>query len=83
MGRLVVHVQALGRPCLSGGAGRRTLFEVRPARAVGIRAYSAFTGEDEYLLAPGTRLEVSGVKTDRSGLTTIALTELLGERLVR
>jgi uracil DNA glycosylase len=65
-----------------GGTGRRTLFEVTPALAVGIRRYSAFTGEDEYLLLPGTRLTVTEVKTEPSGLATIRLREEAGERLV-
>ncbi|MFD4763421.1 hypothetical protein ACFWOJ_32605 [Streptomyces sp. NPDC058439] len=50
-----------------GGRGRRTLFEVTPARAVGIRRFSAFTGEEEYILAPGTQLKVTEVKAERGG----------------
>jgi hypothetical protein len=65
-----------------GGRGRRTLFEVAPIRAVGIRNFSAFTGEEEYVLAPGTRLKVSDVRADRGGLCTVKLTELAEERLV-
>jgi uracil DNA glycosylase len=65
-----------------GGTGRRTLFEATPAQAVGIRRYSAFTGEDEYLLLPGTRLTVTEVKTDPGGLATVRLREEPGERLV-
>ncbi|WP_424210614.1 ADP-ribosyltransferase domain-containing protein [Streptomyces sp. BI20] len=59
-----------------GGRGRRTLFEVTPARAVGIRRFSAFTGEEEYILAPGTRLRVTGVTNARGGLCTVRLTEV-------
>ncbi|UGQ13369.1 hypothetical protein LO772_07105 [Yinghuangia sp. ASG 101] len=44
-----------------GARGKRTLFEVTPVRAVGISSFSAFTGEEEYILAPGTRLKVTGV----------------------
>ncbi|MFF8601323.1 ADP-ribosyltransferase domain-containing protein [Streptomyces sp. NPDC015232] len=59
-----------------GSRGRRTLFEVTPARAVGIRRFSAFTGEEEYLLAPGTQLKVTDVTTERGGLCTVKLTEV-------
>ncbi|MGW4501828.1 ADP-ribosyltransferase domain-containing protein [Micromonospora sp. NPDC004336] len=65
-----------------GGRGKRTLFEVLPARAVGIRRFSAFTGEEEFILAPGTQLRVAGVKAERGGLCTVTLEELDGERLV-
>ncbi|MFD9246496.1 ADP-ribosyltransferase domain-containing protein [Streptomyces sp. NPDC059556] len=65
-----------------GSRGRRTLFEVTPARAVAIRRFSAFTGEEEYILAPGTRLKVTEVKAERGGLCTVRLTELEGEGLV-
>ncbi|MER7910304.1 ADP-ribosyltransferase domain-containing protein [Streptomyces sp. NPDC096068] len=61
-----------------GNRGKRTLFEVTPARAVGIRRFSAFTGEEEYILTPGTRLEVTEVKAERGGLCTVRLTELEG-----
>ncbi|MFE0644114.1 ADP-ribosyltransferase domain-containing protein [Streptomyces sp. NPDC058877] len=59
-----------------GNRGKRTLFEVTPARAVGIRNFSAFTGEEEYVLAPGTQLEVTDVTTERGGLCTVRLTEV-------
>ncbi|GGW03345.1 hypothetical protein GCM10010230_38310 [Streptomyces narbonensis] len=65
-----------------GSRGRRTLFEVTPARAVGIRRFSAFTGEEEYLLAPGTQLKVTEVTAERGGLCTVRLTELGGQGLV-
>lgn len=65
-----------------GGIGKRTLFEVTPAQAVGIRRYSAFTGEDEYLLLPGARLMVTDVATDPGGLATIRLREEAGGREV-
>lgn len=58
-----------------GNRGKRTLFEVTPARAVGIRSFSAFTGEEEYILAPGTQLKVTDIKTERGGLCTVKLTE--------
>ncbi|MFD3997579.1 ADP-ribosyltransferase domain-containing protein [Streptomyces sp. NPDC058548] len=65
-----------------GSRGRRTLFEVTPARAVAIRRFSAFTGEEEYILAPGTQLKVTEVKSERGGLCTVRLTELEGQGLV-
>jgi hypothetical protein len=65
-----------------GSKGKRTLFEVRAARAVSIRRYSAFTGEDEYLLAPGTQLIVSDVKAEKDGLCTVQLAESPGTPLV-
>ncbi|MFH9726565.1 ADP-ribosyltransferase domain-containing protein [Streptomyces sp. NPDC017254] len=65
-----------------GSRGKRTLFEVTPARAVGIRRFSAFTGEEEYILTPGTQLRVTEVKAERGGLCTVRLTELEGQGLV-
>lgn len=65
-----------------GNRGRRTMFEVTPARAVRIRRFSAFTGEEEYILAPGTQLKVTEVKAERGGLCTVRLTELEGQGLV-
>ncbi|MEV6178055.1 ADP-ribosyltransferase domain-containing protein [Streptomyces sp. NPDC052015] len=65
-----------------GSRGKRTLFEVQPARAVGIRDFSAFTGEEEFVLLPGTQLKVTDVKAQRGGLCTVRLTELEEERLV-
>lgn len=65
-----------------GHRGKRTLFEVRPLRAVGIRRFSAFTGEEEFILAPGTQLEVTGVKAERGGLCTVQLAELAGQGMV-
>ncbi|MFI8457081.1 ADP-ribosyltransferase domain-containing protein [Kitasatospora sp. NPDC085464] len=58
-----------------GSRGKRTLFEVRPARATGIQDFSAFTGEEEFILLPGTQLEVTDVRTERGGLCTVTLTE--------
>ncbi|MFF4584145.1 ADP-ribosyltransferase domain-containing protein [Streptomyces sp. NPDC001388] len=65
-----------------GSRGRRTLFEVRPARAVGIRDFSAFTGEEEFILLPGTQLKVAEVTTERGGLCTVRLTESEEQPLV-
>ncbi|MET7459025.1 ADP-ribosyltransferase domain-containing protein [Nonomuraea sp. NPDC005501] len=65
-----------------GRRGKRTLFEVLPARAVGIRSFSAFTGEEEFILAPGTQLKVTEVKAERGGLYTVKLAELAEQGLV-
>ncbi|MEU1183452.1 ADP-ribosyltransferase domain-containing protein [Streptomyces sp. NPDC005820] len=65
-----------------GGRGKRTLFEVQPARAVGIRQFSAFTGEEEFILLPGTQLKVTEVTTERGGLCTVRLTESEEQPLV-
>jgi uracil DNA glycosylase len=65
-----------------GTRGRRMLFEVTPVQAVSIRRYSAFTGEEEYILPPGTQLKVTDVQSDRAGLCTVKLEELAGKRLV-
>ncbi|MEV4744055.1 ADP-ribosyltransferase domain-containing protein [Streptomyces sp. NPDC049555] len=65
-----------------GGRGKRTLFEVTPARAVGIRSFSAFTDEEEFILLPGTQLKVMDVETERNGLCTVKLAELQEPPLV-
>lgn len=65
-----------------GGKGRRTLFEVVSKSAVSIRALSAFTGEEELVLLPGTRLTVANVTHAADGLTTVRLEESDGARLV-
>jgi hypothetical protein len=65
-----------------GGSGKRTLFEVTPAGAVSIRRFSAFTGEDEYVLPPGTRLKGTTVATRAGGMNVVSLTQVPGERLV-
>ncbi|MFE9450193.1 ADP-ribosyltransferase domain-containing protein [Streptomyces sp. NPDC006739] len=59
-----------------GSRGKRTLFEVTPARAVGIKRFSAFTGEEEYILTPGTQLKVTEVKSEPRGLCTVRLSEV-------
>ncbi|MFF4540043.1 ADP-ribosyltransferase domain-containing protein [Streptomyces aureus] len=59
-----------------GSRGKRTLFEVTPARAVGIKRFSAFTGEEEYILTPGTQLKVTEVKSESRGLCTVRLSEV-------
>jgi uracil DNA glycosylase len=58
-----------------GGRGRRMLFEVVPCSAVSIRSCSAFTGEDEYVLVPGARLQVVEVTEAADGLCHVRLAE--------
>ncbi|WP_197085249.1 hypothetical protein [Saccharothrix sp. ST-888] len=65
-----------------GSRGKRTLFEVLPVRAAGIHSFSAFTDEEEFILLPGTQLKVTDVRTERSGLCTVTLTELEEQTLV-
>jgi uracil DNA glycosylase len=64
-----------------GAAGRRTLFEIAPRAAIGIRSYSAFTGEEEFILPPGARLEVLEATHETGGLSTIKLREVADKRL--
>ncbi|WEO92993.1 ADP-ribosyltransferase domain-containing protein [Streptomyces sp. FXJ1.172] len=59
-----------------GSRGKRTLFEVTSARAVGIKSFSAFTGEEEYILTPSTQLKVTEVKNEPRGLCTVRLSEV-------
>ncbi len=58
------------------------LFEIAPRSAVSIKPFSAFRGEDEYVLGPGTRLAVADVQHQPDGLSPVRLTELAEERLV-
>lgn len=65
-----------------GGSGRRMLFEVTPGAAYSIRRFSAFTGEEEFILPPGSRLAVEKVEHDASGLSKVKLRELPEQRLL-
>lgn len=65
-----------------GSRGKRTLFEVHPTRAVSIRSFSAFTDEEEFILLPGTQLDVTEVKAERGGLCIVKLTESEEQPLV-
>merc|ERR1712050_540935 len=51
-----------------GSSGARTLFTVKHLSAVPIKEYSAFRGEEEWLLAPGTKLRVEKVEKKPGGL---------------
>ncbi len=66
-----------------GQKGKRMLFEVKPRSAVSIRAFSAFTGEEELVLAPGTSFSVVDVAPGDDGLVHVKLEELEQERLIR
>lgn len=66
-----------------GSSGTRTLFRIVPKCAISIMSFSAFKGEEEYILPPGTQLHVESLTTDSSGLTTVVLQEIITEKLVR
>jgi len=59
-----------------GSSGPRTLFSVHSNTAVPIQELSAFKGEEEFILAPGTRLEVDAVVREANGLVRVTLKEL-------
>mmetsp|Transcript_7001 Transcript_7001/g.9409 ORF Transcript_7001/g.9409 Transcript_7001/m.9409 type:complete len:493 (-) Transcript_7001:22-1500(-) len=65
-----------------GNSGVRLLFEIQAKTAGPIKRYSAFQGEEEYLLAPGTKLHIDKVRSERGGLVRISMTELEEERMV-
>ena len=64
-----------------GQKGKRMLFVVEPSTARSIKVFSAFSGEEELILLPGTQLDVVGVDEDKDGLCTVTLRERAG-RLV-
>lgn len=59
-----------------GSKGKRMLFVVEPQSARSIQVFSAFTGEEELILLPGTQLHVTAVDNDKDGLCTVKLKEL-------
>jgi len=65
-----------------GTSGIRTLFRIVPKSSISIKSFSAFKGEDEFILPPGTQLYVDSLSTDSSGLTTIVLQEKIIGKLV-
>jgi hypothetical protein len=65
-----------------GSCGERTLFRVQHKSAVPIKNYSAFRGEEEWLLAPGARLKVDKVDQKGGGLREITLVELPPPRAI-
>jgi uracil DNA glycosylase len=64
-----------------GSAGKRMLFVVEPTSARAIQSFSAFTGEEELVLLPGTSLQVVGVDNSKDGLSTVTLRELPERRV--
>lgn len=66
-----------------GSSGPRTLFKVQHRSAVPIKEFSAFRGEEEWLLAPGTRLRVDNVIQKPDGHCEISLAELEPPRDIR
>lgn len=66
-----------------GNSGKRTLFSVASTTAVPIKECSAFRGEEEWLLAPGTRLRVEKVTNKQDEQCEISLAELPPPRSVR
>ncbi|MBY0232188.1 MAG: uracil-DNA glycosylase, partial [Gemmataceae bacterium] len=65
-----------------GSAGASWVSPTGRVCAVGIRPFSAFTEEEEYVLAPGTLLRVADVQAAKDGLFTIRMEEQEGERMV-
>jgi hypothetical protein len=59
-----------------GPSGPRTLFEVSTSSAVSVGGLSAFQGEDEFIIGPGTFFRVTSVYKAKGGLVTIRLREL-------
>lgn len=66
-----------------GSSGNRTLFEVRQRSAVPIKQYSAFRGEEEWLLGPGHRFKVESLVKKGGGLTEVTVVELEPPRAIR
>jgi hypothetical protein len=58
-------------------APKSTLFRVKPLRAVSIMDYSAFKGEAEYILPPGSRFVVESI-TKNGGISLITLSQIEG-----
>mmetsp|Transcript_57090 Transcript_57090/g.122575 ORF Transcript_57090/g.122575 Transcript_57090/m.122575 type:complete len:874 (+) Transcript_57090:115-2736(+) len=60
----------------SSSAKKRTMFIITPRKAVGIKHLSAYQGEEEYILAPGTTFKVQDVVAKSDSLTEVHLEEL-------
>jgi len=61
----------LGVASSFSGSKKSTLFLITASRSVGIRDFSQYQSEEEYILAPGTQFKVT--KVERKG-STVALT---------
>jgi hypothetical protein len=66
-----------------GCMGKRMLFEIYSTTAAPIKEFSAFSGEEELIIAPGSQLRVKKAKTDSSGLCHVVMEELAESNLVR
>jgi len=55
-----------------GSSGTRMLFRIG-AKCMSIRQFSAFAAEDEYVLLPGTQLDVVKVSSSANGCITVDL----------
>mmetsp|Transcript_13809 Transcript_13809/g.21860 ORF Transcript_13809/g.21860 Transcript_13809/m.21860 type:complete len:580 (-) Transcript_13809:215-1954(-) len=64
-----------------GHKGVRMLFQVN-AKAFSIKKFSAFSGEDEYVLRPGTQLQVTKVSSQNDGQVLVELKALDSDPLV-
>lgn len=60
----------------SAGASKSTLFVVEAKTGVGIKEFSEYKGEEEFVLAPGTQFKVDRVLQKSSKLTEVHLQEL-------
>mmetsp|Transcript_11395 Transcript_11395/g.15772 ORF Transcript_11395/g.15772 Transcript_11395/m.15772 type:complete len:571 (+) Transcript_11395:1-1713(+) len=50
-----------------GNSGSRTLFCIQPISAVSIQRFSAFKGEDEYVIPPGRFFKVQDIRKQSTG----------------
>jgi hypothetical protein len=65
----------LANETFAGYTGERTCFHIKACAAFDISRYSAYRGEGELLLAPGTVLEVRGTFSSGPGIYTITLVQ--------
>jgi len=65
-----------------GGSGNRTLFLISSSRSVGIRDFSQYKDEEEFILAPGTSFKVEKVVSNGKH-HEVHLKELAEPRRVR
>mmetsp|Transcript_13296 Transcript_13296/g.52989 ORF Transcript_13296/g.52989 Transcript_13296/m.52989 type:complete len:654 (-) Transcript_13296:35-1996(-) len=66
-----------------GPSGKRMLFEMHSSTAAPIKRFSAFSGEEEYIIAPGAQLKVVSATTDKTGLCHVIMEEVPGGNLIR
>lgn len=66
-----------------GCMGKRMLFEIYSSTAAPIMKFSAFSGEEEFILAPGSQLKVKTATTDSTGLCHVVMEEIEGSNLIR